>query len=82
MPRKEVDLSEAVTELLEAAAPDLKQLARDAKVGYATVRGWAKEGRQPRDATLDRILEEVERRHDRIDRLLKQIRAGQRRRSG
>lgn len=74
MPRKEVNLSEAVNDLLDAAAPTLKDLARDSGVSYAAIRSWVTEGRVPRDATLTRLLDAVEHRQEKIDRLVRDLR--------
>lgn len=78
MPRKEVNLSEAVNDLLDAAAPTLKDLARDSGVSYAAIRSWVTEGRVPRDKTLNRLLNAVELRQREVDRLVKQLRRASR----
>lgn len=75
MPRKEVELSEAIDELLAAAAPTLEQLAEEAGVSYAALRSWREPGgRKPRTETLERLLAHLEGRSSRIAQLAEQAR--------
>lgn len=63
-----------VKRALQAAAPDLKELAEEGELNYGTMRAWSAGTRTPGEENLRRIAELLDRRADTLRGLAVEIR--------
>lgn len=74
MPRKGVNLNALIDDFLRAATPTMKDLAEDGGLGYATLRSWVKERRNPTPESIEQLLAGWEARQKDAQRLARELR--------